>query len=118
MAIYIIGKLKQKNDGKFALLDAADVEMPDGTRLSEKTFVRKTSELENDSQFLTSEDLNGLAEGFVELLNDKVSREELGGEVIEILNNHLEPITQEEYDALVAADAIESKPYFIKKETT
>lgn len=35
MAIYIIGKLKQKNNGKFALLDAADVEMPDGTRLSE-----------------------------------------------------------------------------------
>lgn len=39
MAIYIIGKLKQKNNGKFALLDATDVEMPDGRRLSECGFV-------------------------------------------------------------------------------
>lgn len=47
MAIYIIGKLKQKNNGKFALLDAEDVEMPDGTRLSEyinKVFTPITQE--------------------------------------------------------------------------
>lgn len=47
MAIYIIGKLKQKNNGKFALLDAADIEMPDGTRLSEylsKVFTPITQE--------------------------------------------------------------------------
>lgn len=43
MAIYIIGKLKQKNDGKFALLDAADVEMPDGKRLSEVGFLTNDS---------------------------------------------------------------------------
>lgn len=39
MAIYIIGKIKPKNDGKFALLDAADVDMGDGTRLSEKKIL-------------------------------------------------------------------------------
>lgn len=35
MAIYLIGKIKPKNDGGFALVDAADIEMSDGTRLDE-----------------------------------------------------------------------------------
>lgn len=35
MAIYLIGKIKPKNNGTFAMVDAADVEMPDGSRLSE-----------------------------------------------------------------------------------
>lgn len=40
-------------------------------------------------------------------------------EVLALIEAMFEPITQEEYDALVAADAIERKPYFIpKKETT
>lgn len=33
MPIYLIDKIKQKNGGSFALLDAADIEMADGTRL-------------------------------------------------------------------------------------
>lgn len=33
MPIYLIDKIKQKNNGSFALLDAADIEMADGTRL-------------------------------------------------------------------------------------
>lgn len=33
MAIYLIGKIKPKNEGTFALMDAADIEMEDGTRL-------------------------------------------------------------------------------------
>lgn len=36
MAIELIGKIKPKNGGKFAMVDAEDVELPDGTRLSEK----------------------------------------------------------------------------------
>lgn len=36
MAIELIGKIKPKNNGTFAMVDAADVEMPDGTRLSDK----------------------------------------------------------------------------------
>lgn len=36
MAIEVIDKIKQKNNGTFALMDAADVEMPDGTRLDNK----------------------------------------------------------------------------------
>lgn len=37
MAIYLIDKIKPKNSGSFALMEAADVEMPDGSRLSELT---------------------------------------------------------------------------------
>lgn len=33
MAISLIGKIKPKNNGDFPLVDAVDVEMPDGTRL-------------------------------------------------------------------------------------
>lgn len=33
MAIELIGKIKPKNNGTFAMVDAADVEMPDGGRL-------------------------------------------------------------------------------------
>lgn len=35
MAVELIDKIKPKNSGKFALVDAADVEMPNGKRLSE-----------------------------------------------------------------------------------
>lgn len=35
MAIELISKIKPKNNGTFALVDAADVEMPNGSRLSE-----------------------------------------------------------------------------------
>lgn len=36
MAIDLIDKLKPKNNGKFALMDAVDVELGDGTRLDQK----------------------------------------------------------------------------------
>lgn len=35
MPIYLIDKVKPYNDQPFALIDAVDVEMPDGKRLSE-----------------------------------------------------------------------------------
>ena len=35
MSVELIDKIKPKNNGGFALVDAADVEMPDGKRLSE-----------------------------------------------------------------------------------
>ena len=35
MAVEVIDKIKPKNNGNFALMDAADVEMPDGTRLDD-----------------------------------------------------------------------------------
>lgn len=38
MAITLIDKIKPKNNGTFPLVDAEDVLMPDGTRLSEAEF--------------------------------------------------------------------------------
>ena len=38
MAITLIDKIKPKNNGAFPLVDAEDVLMPDGTRLSEAEF--------------------------------------------------------------------------------
>lgn len=43
--IPLIDKIKPKNNGKFPLVDAEDVLMPDGTRLSEyNPFVPVTQE--------------------------------------------------------------------------
>lgn len=39
MSVEIIDKIKPKNNGDFPLVDAADVEMPDGKRLSEYEFI-------------------------------------------------------------------------------
>ena len=36
MAIELIDKIKPKNNGSFAMVDAVDVELPDGTRLAER----------------------------------------------------------------------------------
>lgn len=44
MSVELIDKIKPKNNGNFPLVDAADVEMPDGTRLSEHDFL-ESSEL-------------------------------------------------------------------------
>jgi hypothetical protein len=38
MAIELISKIKPKNNGTFAMVDASDVEMPNGKRLSEVEF--------------------------------------------------------------------------------
>ena len=38
MAIELMDKIKPKGGGNFPMVDAADVEMPDGTRLSEVPF--------------------------------------------------------------------------------
>lgn len=39
MSIELIAKVKPKNGGKFALMDAEDVEMPNGSRLSEQPMI-------------------------------------------------------------------------------
>lgn len=44
MAIELIGKIKPKNNGTFAMVDAVDVEMPDGSRLSDMIFKPVTEE--------------------------------------------------------------------------
>lgn len=63
MAIEVIDKIKPKNNGTFPLMDAEDVLMPDGTRLS----------------------------GYTPFI----------------------AITQEQYDALVAAGAVDESKYYV-----
>lgn len=46
MAIELISKIKPKNNGEFPLVDAADVEMPDGTRLDAATNDLKNQQAE------------------------------------------------------------------------
>lgn len=54
MAIELIGKIKPKNNGGFAMVDASDVEMPDGSRLSDQDFgggLPEVSEADNGKIF-------------------------------------------------------------------
>ena len=44
MSVEVIDKIKPKNNADFPLVDAADIEMPDGTRLSDHDFL-ESSEL-------------------------------------------------------------------------
>lgn len=38
MSVEVIDKIKPKNNGDFPIVEAQDVEMPDGTRLSDQDF--------------------------------------------------------------------------------
>ena len=64
MAIELIAKIKPKNNQSFAMVDAEDVEMPDGSRLSDfmKVLSKSVSAVP-----LTQEDYNKLvADGTVD----------------------------------------------------
>ena len=78
MATLLIEKIKQKS-GNFALVDAADVEMADGTRLEDKlaelsvSYPIKTSgaELQPETYYVFGE-VDGLAVSLVEPNDGKV----------------------------------------------
>lgn len=60
MAIELISKIKPKNNGNFALVDAADVEMPDGTRLKDfKGGVTSVNGQTGDVEIEIPEAING-----------------------------------------------------------
>lgn len=50
MAIELIDKIKPKNGGSFSIVDAVDVEMPDGTKLSDQLVIKAVSELPKDAE--------------------------------------------------------------------
>lgn len=88
MAIELIDKIKPKNNGSFPLIDASDVVMGDGTRLDEKIeyvnngIPTKTSQLENDSGYLTQhQDISGKADKATTLagygITDGATKEEV-----------------------------------------
>lgn len=49
MAINLIDKIKPANNGTFPMVDAADVEMPDGSRLSDQFIMKVVDELPDDA---------------------------------------------------------------------
>lgn len=49
MAINLIDKIKPANGGSFPVVDAADVALPDGTRLSGQPVIQTVSELPGDA---------------------------------------------------------------------
>ena len=90
MAIELISKIKPKNNGTFAMVDAADVEMPDGKRLSEVDFsgdggsvdieeiIAAVGELVFDENGKIKEEF--LPEDWVKKYVDQYVEEALGGE--------------------------------------
>lgn len=75
MAVEIIGKMKPKNNQQFALMDAVDVEMPDGRRLDDWREGIRLKEV-------IVEDDNGVAKAENRLLQDG---EDVTDEVRELL---------------------------------
>ena len=80
MAIDLIDKIKPKNNGKFALVDAVDVEMPDGTRLSEW-------EGGGGAGSIPTFDLNGLGMDSIPFNGEEISFETDTTEIMNALDN-------------------------------
>lgn len=49
MAINLIDKIKPANNGKFPMVEAEDVELSDGTRLSGQPIIQTVTELPEDA---------------------------------------------------------------------
>lgn len=49
MAINLIDKIKPANNGTFPMADAEDIELPDGSRLSEQPIIKAVDELPTDA---------------------------------------------------------------------
>ena len=101
MAIPITGTFKPLGD--FPLVVATDVEMPDGSRLSDQDFgggLPEVSEADNGKIFTV---VNG------ELVLVPVA----DSSVKTYIDGQFVPITQEGYDALVAAGTLDKTKYYI-----
>lgn len=105
MAIELISKIKPKNGGTFPMVDAEDVLMPDGSRLS--TF--KPSGLPD----VTGED-NGK---FLLVWNGAWTPVAVADYIPTLLDYYIAntfiSLTQAEYDALVAAGEVDANKYYM-----
>lgn len=107
MAISLIDKIKPKNGGTFPLVDAEDVLMPDGKRLSENST--------NGSQLPTvTENDNG---SFAQVVNGAWAAVNATQQVAAVVDYRIAslfvPVTQDEYDALVAAGTMDTTKYYL-----
>ena len=82
MAIDLIDKIKPKNNGSFALVDAADVEMPDGSRLSDWKGGSGGS-----AGSIPTFDLNGLGMDSIPFNGEEISFETDTTEIMNALDN-------------------------------
>lgn len=86
MPIEIIDKIKPKNNGSFPLMDAADVQMPDGKRLTEE-LAEKPKPVAIDLSFIGPDsENNGM---IIETYEDGTAKEtkltyDEGGNITEI----------------------------------
>lgn len=93
MAITLIDKIKPKNNGTFPLVDAEDVLMPDGKRLSEEAFggsvtVDDSFNAESENPVMNKV-ITGAMGQAVEVLAG------LQQTVTDLQNNKLPPVTEE-----------------------
>lgn len=63
MSVEVIDKIKPKNNADFPLVDAADIEMPDGTRLSDHDFLESSKLPEAVNIALTQAKESGAFDG-------------------------------------------------------
>lgn len=139
MSVELIDKIKPKNNGNFALVDAADVEMPDGTRLSE--FEPEVNLTEEQIAALKGKDGKDGVDGYtpvkgVDYFDGKdgtngkdgadgktpvkgtdywtaADKLEIASELYVQISSLFVPVTQEEYDAMVAAGTVDPNKYYM-----
>ena len=99
MAIELIAKVKPKNGGTFAMVDAEDVEMPDGTRLSEYEGSMPAPGTAEVGQFLRVLSVDE---------NKKITEVEAV-----TLISHLVPVTQAKYDELIASGGVHQETMYV-----
>ena len=108
MSIPITDKFKPRNNGTFPLVDAVDVEMPDGTRLSDfkgGASITVDSELSDTS---TNPVQNKVLYAYFQqalealgALQDSIPTE---AQINALIDARFVPMTQAEYDALTEVD--------------
>ena len=107
MAVEVIDKIKPKNNGNFALVDAADVEMPDGSRLSDFK-VRDGKD--------GAPGMDG-ADGYSPVRGTdywtEADKQEINAQTSAYVDSLFVPITQEGYDTLVATGAVDPSKFYM-----
>lgn len=101
MAIGITGKFKP--DGDFPLMDAQDIEMPDGSRLPDIKGLPAVS-VDDNGKFLQVADGVWVAVDAVPQMTELVKF---------LVGDMFVPVSQEEYDALVFAGTVDESKYYL-----
>lgn len=118
MAIWLIDKIKPKNGGKFPLMDAEDVLLPDGTRLSDVDLSKGRDGLtpyvgNNGNWWIGDTDTGVKAQGekgargipgYTPVRGVDYFTEEDTYAIKSYIDSLFVPLTQEEYDALETVD--------------